>query len=108
MDWKNTSNNFYNVIKVISVVLITSAIGLELWDIYALLNNNKIPSSLTALLWVGRFAITAHLIEAIIALFYASSKDKMPVQFSIYTFFVGTVGLLELFTRSDEQIIKKQ
>ncbi len=112
MDWKyisnNTSNNFYSAIKVISIVFITSAIALELWHIYALFTNSKIPSGLNTFLWIGRFAITAHFIEAIIAAFYASSRDKMPIKYAIYTFFVGTVGLLELFNKNDEQIVNKQ
>jgi hypothetical protein len=108
MDWKSTSNNFYSIIKVISIVFITSAIALEIFNIYALFTNSKIPSSVNTFLWIGRFAITAHFIEAMIAAFYAPSREKMPIKYGIYTFFVGTVGLLELFRKNDEQIINKQ
>jgi pilus assembly protein TadC len=86
-----------SVVKVISTVLITAAIGLELWNIY-----NQIPSSLNLIVWLERFAITAHLIEAAIAAFYASTKNKIPIKYATYTFFVGTVGLLELFAKKEE------
>ncbi len=87
----------YSFIKVISVIFITSAIGLELWHIYALLSNTTIPSILYPVFWIERFALGSHLIEGIIAAFYAPSRQKIPLKYGTYTFFVGTVGLLELF-----------
>lgn len=98
----NIKKTLATIIKVISTILITSAIGLELWNIYAVLTNNQIPSSLTVIVWLERFAITAHLIEAAIAAFYASTKNQMPIKYATYTFFVGTVGLLELFAKEEE------
>lgn len=89
------------VIKCISTVLIFSAISLESWHLYAVLNNQNIPTSLNPLLWVGRFAVVMHLIEGSIAAFYASSKRKIPIKYGAYTFFVGTVGLLELFWENE-------
>jgi hypothetical protein len=41
--------------------------------------------------------LSAHFIEAIIAAFYAPAKNQKPIQYGIYTFFVGTIGLLEFF-----------
>jgi hypothetical protein len=73
------------------------AIGLELWNIYAVLNKAKIPSGIKPIFWIERFAVTAHFIEAIIAAFKASSKDKIWYKYGVYTFFVGTIGLMELF-----------
>ncbi|OUL25739.1 hypothetical protein BV372_27680 [Nostoc sp. T09] len=90
------------IIKVISTVLIASAIGLELWNVYAVTNNIQVPSSLNPIFWIERFAVSCHLIEAVIAAFYAPSRKKMPIQYATYTFFVGTVGLLELFDKKDE------
>lgn len=89
----------YSFIKVISVIFITSAIGLELWHIYALLSNSTIPSILNPVFWIERLALGSHLIEGIIAASYAPSREKMPLQYGTYTFFVGTVGLLELFDK---------
>lgn len=85
------------IIKCVSTVLIFSAIGLELWHLYAVLNDQKILTSLYPILWVGRFAVVMHLIEGSVAAFYAPSKRKIPIKYGVYTFFVGTVGLLELF-----------
>ncbi|CDN15188.1 hypothetical protein RintRC_3145 [Richelia intracellularis] len=36
--------------------------------------------------------------EALVAAYFASKKDKSLVKYATYTFFVGTVGLLELFS----------
>ncbi|MGB7442995.1 MAG: hypothetical protein WA919_18170 [Coleofasciculaceae cyanobacterium] len=94
---KRIDKKFVTAIKVISTVLISCAIGWELYNIYATLTDQAIPNSLNPVFWVERFALIAHLIEAIIATFYAPSKGKTLVQYGIYTFFVGTVGLFELF-----------
>ena len=86
-------------IKIISTVLMTGAILLELWNIYAIQNNLVIPSSIKTIFWIERVAVGAHLIEAIIAAFTAGSKDKIWYKYSVYTFFVGTIGLMELFEK---------
>ncbi len=102
MNFKNIKQKVSPIIKIISTVLIASAIGLELWNIYAVTNNIQIPSSLNPIFWIERFAVSCHLVEAVIAAFYAPSKNKMPIQYATYTFFVGTVGLLELFDKEDK------
>ncbi len=94
--------NISNFVKIISTVLITSAIGLELWNIYAVLSDIYVPSSLNPVFWIERFAITSHFIEGIIAAFYAPSRKKMPIKYATYTFFVGTIGLLELFNQEKD------
>lgn len=99
MDFKSAKKKIFSLIKVISVVFISSAIGLELWNIYALWTNSIMPSSLNPIFWIERFAIVSHLIEGIIAAYYAPLKEKMPIKYGTYTFFVGTVGLLELFDK---------
>ncbi|BAY64618.1 hypothetical protein NIES22_47170 [Calothrix brevissima NIES-22] len=101
MNFKDIKPKIYSIIKVVSLVLISSVIGLELGNIYLITNNIYLPSALNPIFWLGRFAVTAHLIEAIIAGFYATSKQKMAIQYAIYTFFVGTIGLLELFERKE-------
>jgi tellurite resistance protein TehA-like permease len=100
---QNQEKNF-NIIKVISTVLIASAIAWELANIYATLVNQKMPSNLNFIFWLGRFALVAHLIEAIIAGVYASSKGKAQIEYATYTFFVGIVGLLELFREKDKNL----
>ncbi len=101
MKLKYIKDKFFPVIKVISTVLITSAISLELWNIYRQLNSQQIPNILHPILWLGRLALIAHFIEGIIAAFSASSKGEIPLKYGTYTFFVGTVGLVELFTKTE-------
>lgn len=99
MNLNSGIKNLFPFIKVVSTVLIASAIGLELWNIQGTITNSHLPSSLNPVFWIERFALTAHLIEAAIASYYAPTKNKMPIKYGIYTFFVGTVGLLELFEK---------
>lgn len=99
MTLKTKKRRLFAFIKLVSVILITSAIGLELWNTYALLTSSQIPSSLYPVIWLERFAITIHFVEGVIAAYKAPSKKKIPIKYGIYTFFVGTVGLLELFER---------
>lgn len=91
----NNKNIF--AIKIASIVLMTGAIGLELWNIYAIINQLEIPSNIKPIFWIERVAVAAHLVEAIIAAFNAGSKDKVWYKYGVYTFFVGTIGLMELF-----------
>ncbi|MHC5722917.1 MAG: hypothetical protein ACYTXY_01950 [Nostoc sp.] len=102
MNLKFNSRNIFTFVKVLSTILITSAIGLESWNIYAVITNSNLPSSLNQIFWIERFAMTSHLIESIIAAFYATSRKKMPIKYAIYTFFVGTIGLLELFSQEND------
>ncbi len=87
-------------VKMLSTFLITGALGLELWNIYAAINEILVPRSLQPIFWLERFAVITHLIEGVIASFYAHSKKKIPIKYGVYTFFVGTIGLLELFDDS--------
>lgn len=84
-------------IKTISTVLMIGALSLELWNIYAVLNQLQIPASIKPIFWIERVAVAVHFIEAIIAAFNAGSKDKIWYKYGVYTFFVGTIGLMELF-----------
>ena len=102
MNFQHIKQTISPIIKVISIVLISSAIALELWNIYAVTNNITVPSSLNPIFWIERFAVGCHLVEAAIAAFYAPFRNKMPIQYATYTFFVGTVGLLELFAKEDK------
>ena len=86
---------FY-LIKILSTTLITCAIALEIWYVSLLLRGLALPNGLDKVLWVGSFALVAHLIEGAIAAFQAKAHHKNPLTYSIYTFFVGFVGLWEL------------
>lgn len=97
MNLNQINPQFINVIKVISTIAISSAMGLELWNIYAITNDILILQSLNIFFWLGRVAIGSHLVEAIIAGFYAPAKNQHPIKYAVYTFFTGTVGLMELF-----------
>ncbi|NEQ88539.1 MAG: hypothetical protein F6K26_54090 [Moorea sp. SIO2I5] len=92
---------FY-LIKITSTILITCALFLEIWDIYLELNDGSIPSNLSSVLWLASIALISHLLEGVIAAFKANSCDKNPINYGIYTFFVGFVGLWELFNPTSE------
>lgn len=79
----------------------TGAIILELWNAYMFVNNKPILNNLTIIFWIERIVITIHFLEAVIATVYAPVKNRIPLQYGIYTFFVGTIGLLELFNQEE-------
>jgi len=84
-------------IKIISTILIVGVLGLELRNLYAV-QSQMTPFELPfPLLWIGRFALVAHFLEGIVAFIYAPSRKQSAIASGIYTFFVGTVGLVELF-----------
>ncbi|MEM8828931.1 MAG: hypothetical protein AAGE96_06180 [Cyanobacteria bacterium P01_G01_bin.19] len=84
-------------IKITSIILITAALCLEIWNIYLHLNQSMLADRLRPVLWLGSIALIAHGVEGIIAALNASSRHKNPFTYGIYTFFVGYVGLKELF-----------
>ena len=57
----------------------------------------QVPNYLRVIFWFTRFSLIAHFIEGLIAFTYSPSREAAPLPYAIYTFFVGTVGLLELF-----------
>lgn len=92
------------LIKDLSILLMMGAIGLELWQILSVLTQSPQPTLPLAVFWVARFALVAHGIEAIVAAVYAARHQRSPWFHAIYTFFVGTVGLVELLTSNTEMI----
>ena len=88
------SDHLLNPVKVFSSVLVAGALGLELWNILA---GGSFFSDWKLVFYLGRLVLVSHGLEAIIAVVYAGSKGRSPVVTGIYTFFVGTVGLMELF-----------
>ncbi len=89
--------NIITSIEFISTLLITSAIALELWNLYAIYTHTHIPNIPYLVFWIGRFALISHAIEGVITAYFAPSRNQKPLRYGIYTFFVGTVGLLKLF-----------
>ena len=86
--------NTSRLIKATSTILITAALGLEIWNIYLFLNNTVLPDWLEPFFWIGNVALVAHGIEGIIAGFKV--RDRNSITYGIYTFFVGFIGLKEL------------
>ncbi|MGF1603767.1 MAG: hypothetical protein ACFCU8_17430 [Thermosynechococcaceae cyanobacterium] len=87
-----------SLIKSISILLISTALGLELWNLWwTHTTQSQFPEVLPTALSFDRILLTVHAIEGVIAAAYAPSKQKQPVFYGIYTFFTGMVGLVELF-----------
>ena len=83
-------------IKVISTVAIIFFLGLAGWNLYLRLQGESLPSNLNSAFWLGSVILIAHGVEAIVAASKAGSQAKNPLNYGIYTFFVGFVGLKEL------------
>jgi hypothetical protein len=88
---------FFLAIKITSTLLITIAIVLEGWNLITPFSEIPFFVHFYLLIWFTRFALIAHGIEAMIATVYAPAKGKTAIPYAVYTFFVGTVGLWELF-----------
>lgn len=91
------ARNVNSPLKVVSTFLIASALGLELWNLGAKVIYSSPLQGLEIFFFVERLALLIHGIEAAIAASYASSRQQSPLRYGLYTFFVGTVGLMELF-----------
>ncbi|NET11741.1 MAG: hypothetical protein F6K08_02255 [Okeania sp. SIO1H6] len=83
-------------IKVISIILISSALAWELANLNVDLTDWQISPHLKWIFWVERPALLIHGIEAIIGGYYACLQGKQAFPYGVYTFWVGFVGLLEL------------
>lgn len=85
-------------IKITSLILITGAIFWELANLDSRISHWTISHNLDFIFWIDRIILVAHFFEALFAAYYLSLQGKNPIKHSIYTFFVGTVGLVELKT----------
>lgn len=84
-------------IKRFSIALISGALGLELFNLAVKrFGGGPIPG-LEVLFWIGRVALIIHGIEGTIAAAYAQTRQQSSLSYGFYTFFVGTVGLVELW-----------
>jgi Domain of unknown function (DUF4499) len=82
------------MIKITSTILISGAIALEFVNFGFVYFDISLPG-LLAIVMVSRIALFVHSIEAMIAWFLAPSKGNNRWQYGIYTFFVGTIGLMD-------------
>ena len=88
------------MVKVFSCILISGALGLELCNI---LGQGSLFAAWQFLFYLGRLALIGHVIEGIVAAFYAPSKGRSPLSTGVYIFFVGTVGRVELFRQPQKE-----
>lgn len=88
-------------IKVVSFLITTGALGLLGWNLFLHLQGESLPPNFKSLFWLGNIILVAHSVEGLIAASKASSQNKNPFLYGIYTFFVGFVGLQELLDLSD-------
>jgi RsiW-degrading membrane proteinase PrsW (M82 family) len=101
MNWKSFPPQLLSAIEITSTILMTGAIALEFGNLYYQLTVRQPLDSLYPILAIARFAMACHLVEAVISTFYASKRHQMPIKYAIYTFFVGTVGLLKISGQLD-------
>ena len=94
-------------IKIISTLLISGAIMLEAWNEIAHFLHQPLPDLFKWVIIIARVALIGHLIEAIVAGFSAKYQGKNPLKSAVYTFFVGTVGLLEVLDRTNSPFFKQ-
>ncbi|MBW4623246.1 MAG: hypothetical protein KME17_28295 [Cyanosarcina radialis HA8281-LM2] len=99
MNWKSLPPQLLSAIEIVSTILMAGAIALELGNFYYQSTFDQRLDSLYPILAIARFAMACHLVEAVISTFYASKRHQTPIKYAIYTFFVGTVGLLKISDR---------
>lgn len=87
-------------IKITSTLLISGAIMLEAWNDISHFLDRTLPDLFKWVIIIGRVALISHLLEAIVAGFSAKNQGKNTLKSAVYTFFVGTVGLLEVLDRT--------
>jgi hypothetical protein len=52
-----------NLIKILSTILITVALSLEIWVQIANFNHQVIPATLKPIIWFERFALVSHFLK---------------------------------------------
>ncbi|MDJ1173830.1 hypothetical protein [Roseofilum capinflatum] len=83
-------------IKVGATLLMSGAIALESYNLIHPFIDWSAPTAIVGLIILERLAVIVHIVEAIAAAYFAPSHQQPPLKTALYTFFVGTVGLLEL------------
>ncbi|WP_110984603.1 hypothetical protein [Acaryochloris thomasi] len=92
------SSQSLTVIKGLSIMLISAALGITLWNLVA---PAQLPSALHSTLRFAYGALVAHAIEGLVAAVYAPSRQEPPIRYGFYTFFTGFPSLVELFSRQE-------
>ena len=92
------SKPILTAIKILSIVLISAALGLEIWR---LTTQTMLTGNLAIISIIGRVAIAAHLLEGIIIGIKAKSQGKPAIASGIYAFFVGFPSIIEAFNLSE-------
>ena len=87
----------FQIIKILSTILITGALGLEIGYLYLHFTDRMLPKQLDPVLSIASIALAIHLIVGSIAAFKANTLSKNFFTYGIYTFFVGFIGLWELY-----------
>ncbi len=92
----------FAAIKVVSSILMSGAIVLQAWDLTLGIDWAALPGWFYGAFWYARCAAAIHLVEGIAAAVWVTKRpEHQSLSYGIYTFFVGTVGLQELWdTRS--------
>lgn len=99
------------LMKVISTVLIISAIALELGEFYVFSSEKIYPPFIPLILMISRGALLVHFLEGLIGSIYDFFRGKNWLKSGIYVFFTGTVGLVELlnlFPVSETNFLQKK
>ena len=89
----------FTPVKWLSCGLITLALGLILWQLYAMAHQASLPSVLVPILWIVNLAVLAHGIEGLAAAVVAYRQGDNAIAAGMYAFFTGTVGLYETVQR---------
>jgi hypothetical protein len=93
---------FY-LIKIGSSILIALALGLEIANLYQKIIGNGPIQHLDLVFALERLALFAHGLEGLFAAFYLASREKAKaLSYGAYTFFVGTIALIELFNPKEQ------
>ncbi|ACK73954.1 conserved hypothetical protein (plasmid) [Gloeothece citriformis PCC 7424] len=85
------------IIKKLSIFLMIAALILQLINFYLVLSHQEMPWFWVGIIEIASVALFIHLLEGIVAFFWALSKRKNPFKYGLYSFFTGTISLLELF-----------
>lgn len=82
------------LLKPIVALAIATAVGIELW--LDSVGTTAVPAVWVQLQPLIRIGLIGHLVEGILAAIRAPHHNKDPWRYSVYTFFVGFIGLVEL------------
>jgi hypothetical protein len=90
---------FYTLMKGIASGVTLGAIGVELWGRIPGIFP-QVPFPLPNFFPIGaHIVLIAHGMEGVVAAAIARRSYKNPFTIGLYTFFVGTIALMELFSR---------